>query len=296
FDLLALPPEERKRDPRLKKVTVRHLLQHTGGWDRDKSFDPMFRSVQIARALGVAPPAGPAEIIRYMVDRELDFDPGSRFAYSNFGYCVLGRLIEKQTGMPYETYVRQEILEPLGVRAMQVGRTREQAPDEVRYYDEKGRTGPTVFGPDFTKKMPTPYGVWSLESLDAVGGWIASAPDLVRFASALGRPEGTKIIGADNLGAAFARPDGPPGRGKDGKKDAYYGLGWNVRVVGPGQINTWHTGSFAGTSTILVRRHDGLCWAVLFNQRNDARGRYLAGLIDPLVHRAAERVEHWPAR
>jgi len=38
-------------DPRLKQVTIRHLLQHTGGWDRDVSFDPMFRSIEIAREM-----------------------------------------------------------------------------------------------------------------------------------------------------------------------------------------------------------------------------------------------------
>ena len=46
FPLLAMGPA---RDPRLARITVRNLLQHTGGWDRDQTFDPMFRSLEIAR-------------------------------------------------------------------------------------------------------------------------------------------------------------------------------------------------------------------------------------------------------
>lgn len=67
-------------DPRLRQVTVRHLLQHRGGWDRERSFDPMFRSVRIAREFGAEPPAGPALILASMWKRPLDFDPGQRYA------------------------------------------------------------------------------------------------------------------------------------------------------------------------------------------------------------------------
>ena len=44
-----------------------------------------------------------------MLCRPLDFDPGSEYAYSNFGYCLLGRVIEKRSGQDYETYVRKEV-------------------------------------------------------------------------------------------------------------------------------------------------------------------------------------------
>ncbi len=88
-------------DPRWSRVTVREALQHRGGWDREASFDPMFRPVAIAREFGVEPPAGPDLIIRSMLRRPLDFDPGARYAYSNFGYCLLGRVIEKVAGQDY---------------------------------------------------------------------------------------------------------------------------------------------------------------------------------------------------
>jgi N-acyl-D-amino-acid deacylase len=298
FDRLDLaPPPGRKRDPRLKNVTVRQLLQHTGGWDRDLSFDPMFRPILIAEELGTKPPAGPAQVIRYMLGEPLDFDPGRRYAYSNFGYCVLGRLIEKVTDKTYETYVRQEILAPLGIRDMQIGKTLETAPGEVHYYDEKGRTAPAVVGPNLGKPVPTPYGAWYLEAMDAHGGWIASAPDLVRFAAAFDHPERCKILKPASIRTMFARPAGQAGFAKDGKPlDSYYACGWSIVVENPSCTNTWHAGSLDGTATILVRRCDGLTWVVLFNTLNDPRGESLTGLVDGLVHEAANRVQRWPAR
>jgi N-acyl-D-amino-acid deacylase len=92
----------------------------------------------------------------------------------------------------------------------------------------------------------------------------------------------------------FARPPGAAGEDEHGKPaDAYYACGWMVRPVGGGKANTWHNGSLDGTSTLLVRRWDDLTWAVLFNSRQ-AKGGEPAGLIDPLVHDAADEVKHWP--
>ncbi len=114
---IALPADA---DPRLRKITVRHLLHHTAGWDRALSFDPMFRPIIIAKALNVPAPAKPNDVIKYMLNQPLDFDPGVRYAYSNFGYCILGRLIEKASGQDYENFVRKEILTPLGMKDTQL--------------------------------------------------------------------------------------------------------------------------------------------------------------------------------
>jgi len=87
-----------------------------------------------------------------------------------------------------------------------------------------------------------------------------------------------------------------PGLTVDGKpKPVYYGAGWEVRHVNArGGINTWHNGLLDGTSSLLVRRHDGLAWAVLFNASHDPDRKVLASIIDPLVHKAADQVRHWP--
>jgi CubicO group peptidase (beta-lactamase class C family) len=283
-------------DPRWRQITLREVLQHRGGWDRDRSFDPMFRPVLIARRFQAEPPAGPRLVIRYMLGQPLDFDPGARSAYSNFGYCVLGRVIERATGEPYEAAVGRLVLRPLGLtpRAMRLGRTLPggRAPGEVHYHG--GGNGTSVF-PPLGRPVPEPYGAWNLEAMDAHGGWLATAPALVRFASSFDGSARSKVLSGRAIATLFERPPGSAGASPDGRpRDAYYGCGWNVRPVAGRGANTWHTGSLPGTSTLLVRRWDGLNWAVLFNTRDGASGVYLADAIDPLVHGAADAVAEWP--
>ncbi|MCA9154159.1 MAG: beta-lactamase family protein [Planctomycetales bacterium] len=288
-------------DERLGQITIRQLLQHTAGWDRDVSFDPMFRSVKIARELQVDPPAKPEHVIRYMRRQPLDFAPGERYAYSNFGYCLLGRVIERVTGRDYEEYVRAEVLRPLGINAMRIGKTQlgGRAGGEVRYYTGRNGTGDKDTGGDAMgdsvfavgERVPLPYGAWHLEAMDSHGGWIASAVDLVRFGSSIQHPAERPLLSAASREAMFARPAGAAGWNEDGSpKDVYYGCGWSVRDVGSERFNYWHTGSLDGTSTILVLRHDGLCWAVLFNTRDSSSGEAPARIIDPLVHKAANQM------
>ncbi|MBI1831355.1 MAG: beta-lactamase family protein [Planctomycetes bacterium] len=279
-------------DARLKKITLRHLLHHSAGFDRGKSFDPMFRPIVIAKDQNTQPPAKPIDIIRYMTKQKLDFDPGTRYAYSNFGYCVLGRVIENATGQSYEAAAQKHLFDPIGVKRTQLGRTLFAAKDEVHYFDAKDRKGLAVMGPSAGKLVPLPYGAWHLEAMDSHGGWISTAPDLVRFGSAFDDPQKCKILKPASIKTMFAPPSGVKGLGKD--PNVSYGCGWNVRRVGDDKLNTWHMGALDGTATLLVRRHDGLTWAVLFNARRNAKGEYLGNLIDPLVHQAADRVKNWP--
>ncbi|MDB5357514.1 MAG: penicillin-binding protein beta-lactamase class [Phycisphaerales bacterium] len=297
FAMLGIQPHLEggaKVDPRLAKVTIRQLLHHTGGFDRDVSFDPMFRSTEIARVLGTSPPAGPKAVIQYMMGRPLDFEPGMREAYSNYGYCVLGRVVEKASGMTYASYMRREILEPLGIHHMRLGRTlpENRAPGEVHYYPRGKQRVPSVFEEE--KKVSWAYGGWYLEAMDSHGGWIASAPELARFASSLDDPKHCPILNAKSIEALFVRPK-DTGYDKDGKpKDAYYACGWEVRPVGRGKMNTWHGGLLAGTASLIVRRYDGLTWAVVFNSDDNPKERYLGDLIDPLLHPVADGIANWP--
>lgn len=304
FDILKIEPyfanEDDKPDPRLKQITIRHLLHHTAGYDRGRSFDPMFRPVTIATALNVAPPAQPQHTMRYMAGRPLDFDPGARYAYSNFGYCLLGRVIETKTGQTYEAYVKQHVLKPLGVTTMRLGRTRLEgrAKDEVRYISRRNPKRSSVFEKDLRQQVPSPYGGWNLEAMDAHGGWIASAVDLVRFASAFDEPSKCPVLNAASIKTMFAKPDYieqfDNDAGRDAKHPRHYGCGWMVRDYGDAGFNAWHTGGLDGTSTLLVRRHDGYCWAVLFNMDVTAKKNWLAGEIDPIMHRAVDAVKTWP--
>ncbi|MEM8669009.1 MAG: serine hydrolase [Planctomycetota bacterium] len=276
-------------DPRLNDITIEHLLQHRGGWDRGKSFDAMFQSVRFAEQVGEKPPASPSAVIRAMLTQPLDFDPGERYAYSNFGYCLLGRVIELISEQPYEDYVKEQVLAPIGVTSMRLGATRlaGRAPDEVRYYHPQ--PSQSVFESDLGESVARPYGAWNLEAMDAHGGWIASASDLARFAAAFDDPENSPLLSADSIRRMHARPDGAAGYDDDGRpKDVYYSLGWMNRVKGNGRLNHWHTGSLPGTATILIRRHDGKNMVALMNCRVSPSSSHLGRSIDQLLHRATD--------
>jgi N-acyl-D-amino-acid deacylase len=287
-------------DPRWHNITVRHCLQHTGGWNRDKSFDPMSAQTaeQVANALRVPLPIHPRQIISFMMGKPLDFEPGTAYAYSNFGYCVLGRIIEAVTGKPYHEAVRERILTPLGIRSMQLGKNllKDRAVGEVKYYDRSQRTGRAISGPKIGAEVPLPYGVECIETMDANGGWIASTVDLLRFAVALDDWKRCRILSEATIRSMLAPPPGPVGHDSKGRpKSVYYACGWDVRPSRQADKCTkWHTGLVAGTSTLLVCRDDGIDWAVLFNRDAGRDGKDYAGLIDPLLHKPANEIKNWP--
>jgi N-acyl-D-amino-acid deacylase len=279
-------------DERWKAITVRHCLQHSGGWDRDKSFEPITRPVQIAKAVGKkGPSATPTDVVRYMMGQPLDFDPGEKGVYSNLGYLVLGRIIAATTGGTYEDFVRKEVFGRIGVTAPRLGRAlpEKRAAGEVRYYDSKKRTNWCLYPPRLDRKVPLPDGGENFEAFEAHGGWIASAVDLVKFAAAFDDPAKSPLLGAAAIADMWARPAHADTNGW------HIGGGWFVRPVGDGgKANVWHFGYIAGTEAVLVRRWDGTDWAVLFNTNDGAGGKSLAGLIDRPLHEAADAVTAWP--
>ena len=285
-----------KFDKRLHDITIRHLLEHRGGWDRGKSFDAMFQSVRFAEQLGIPPPAHSVDVIRAMFSQTLDFEPGERYSYSNFGYNLLGRVIERLTDTDYESYVKNHVLAPIGIDSMRIGRTHQEgrAEGEVRYYYPG--FGESVFADDLGQHVPRPYGGWHLEAMDSHGAWIASAVDLARFAAAFDDPENCPLLSASSIETMYARPAGLAGHDEDGNpKDVFYSLGWSNRVVDDGKVNHLHTGSLSGTATILIRRHDGRNFVALFNSRSGPSGSHLGRAIDPLLHKAASEVDGWPS-
>jgi CubicO group peptidase (beta-lactamase class C family) len=160
-------PAGTTEDPRLASITIANLLDHSGGWDNDKiGYDPMVHGVAIAAAMGVPTPASTENTIRYMRGQPLNFDPGTQYSYSNFGYAVLGRIIERVTGMSYEQYVRTNVLAPMGITDMRIGQTlaEGQLPGEVKYYSP-GQTSANISPAQSPKSYPCPTGpgVWKRE-------------------------------------------------------------------------------------------------------------------------------------
>lgn len=150
-------------DPRLADITVAHLLEHKAGWDRLSTFDPMFTYTAIGELLGLGRDPTPEELIGYMLTQPLQFTPGAKSVPSNFGYCVLGRVIERVAQVPYITYIKDEICAPAGIEGVELGATRFgiRGDEEVWY--------------------PIPNGSLNMEVRDSAGGLIASAPALCKF-------------------------------------------------------------------------------------------------------------------
>ena len=211
----------------------------------------MFMAKEIGLVMGLQRPADCSTIIRYMIPQPLDFDPGSQYAYSNFGYCVLGRVIEEISGMGYEEYVQAHILEPSGITTMQLGSTEltNRLAGEVHYYATEASTQ-SVFAEE-GELAPWPYGGFYLEAMDANGGWVASATDLALFGSALEGEGGNSLLKPETLSLVFSPSE-------------TYSYGWKVRPAGK-EMNWWAIGSMPGTSAILYRRSDVTIWAALFN-------------------------------
>src|SRR6185437_9954966 len=147
-------------DQRLQRITVRDLLQMSAGWDKEHSGDPILQPYifRAARRLHQSTPADFDTTMKYMFTRKLDFDPGSRFAYSNFEYGLLGKVIERVSGTDYESFVQQAVFEPAGVKLYK-GHTRaeDRLPDEVVYYAPLEKAARPLL-PAETRRVPAPYG------------------------------------------------------------------------------------------------------------------------------------------
>jgi hexosaminidase len=290
-DLLYPVAKPNFPDSRLNKITLRQLLQHRGGWDRNKSSDPMFVAQELASNNGDGSPLTKKQIRDVVFQLPLDFDPGAQFAYSNFGYMLLGLIIEEVTGMAYEDYVTMAILQPLQMMHTKPGRSliADRKPNEVTYYSPNHQMM-AVLGESIGDQVPAPYGGFALETMDAHGGWLSSASDLARFAAAVDL-SGDNFLSEESVQTMIARYPTPK---SNSKEPVYYGCGWLVRTKLPtNRINLWHNGALPGTSTLLVARHDGYTWAILFNARKAADGTDYATLIDPLFHQAINQVTSW---
>jgi CubicO group peptidase (beta-lactamase class C family) len=267
-----VPLPGKTMNPQWDQITVRHLLLHTGGWNRgfEAVGDPMFRSAQISAALGVPGPADADMVVRYMMDKPLTYAPGTVMCYSNFGYALLGRVIEAVTHESYEAYTKRVVLDPVGATDAIIGGTRlsERADNEVRYYDHAGAPLVKSVFPDVSSLVPLPYGGWYNESLDAHGGWIASALDMLRFQVSIdGDSAPVDLLTAGSLASMLAHPHVPTCTNAGGtnveSSDYWYGFGFSVNRYD----NYWHGGSLPGTATEDVIASDGHAWAALFNSR-----------------------------
>ncbi|MFZ2491929.1 MAG: serine hydrolase [Thermoanaerobaculia bacterium] len=149
--MTAYLPDYRKETG--DKVTVRHLLNHTSGipsytgmpgFMRDKTRDPY--SVD--------------DFVKKYASGDLEFEPGSKYAYNNSGYFLLGAILEKVTGKTYEQLLTERIFKPLGMKNSGFEHWSEILPKRASGYHK----GPSGLQVSPYLDMSIPYAAGSLYS------------------------------------------------------------------------------------------------------------------------------------
>lgn len=249
----------------VEDVTVDHLLTHTsGGWPND-STDPMFQHDSWDQT----------KLITWTLKNlPLTYPPGEHWAYSNFGYCVLGRVIEQVTGQAYADYVQANVLAPCAIGDMAIGRNKlsQRYPNEAEYVGQYSED---------------PYKI-NVTRMDSHGGWIASPSDLVIFLDHLGGVPGFPSL----LKPQTIQTMTTPTPAYPQTSPVSYARGWMVRTDAPG--TWWHNGSLPGTTSIMVRTPIGMSWAALCNTRTEPHDQ-MDTALDNMLWNIVRVVPEWGA-
>ncbi len=163
--------EDKDCDERWQRVTIQHLLDHKGGWDRDQSGDFTFKP-DIADTFSVKlDQLTPEHVVRYGLTQKLDFDPGERYAYCNYGYILLVRVIEKISGQPFIDFLHATVCKEAEAPSFSLSSSdaRERQPGEIWY----------CYHPEYPQKtVPLPF---RTEARDGAGVLACTAADYCRF-------------------------------------------------------------------------------------------------------------------
>jgi CubicO group peptidase (beta-lactamase class C family) len=210
-----------------RAITIRDLLTHTSGL--------MSTGASATYPFGVAVGETLAEVVPRLRGVPLDFQPGTRWAYSpQYGFDVLARVVEIASGLPLDRFFEQRIFAPLGMK------------DTFFYRDGVDARKPTLYRRNGDALEKAPDAPWMNGAYFSGGGGLSStAEDYFRFALMLangGELSGTRILSrrsVEMMASVFA-PDTLPGRNPG------EGFGLGVRVVSdPAARNTWLSkGSF----------------------------------------------------
>lgn len=145
------------------KVTIHHLLTHTGG--TGDIFGPQFTANRLSLR-------DAEDYLELYGTRALLFAPGTQWAYSNYGFMLLGAVVERVSGMSYDDYVATNILAPAGMT--QTGASPEDVVVPKRSVGYMKQNGALVSNAPTLPYRGTP-----------AGGWYSTVGDIARFATAL---------------------------------------------------------------------------------------------------------------
>lgn len=223
------------------RVTLHDLLTHTGGIG--DIFGPAFRQHRSELR-------DPKDYLALYGTRGLEFEPGSREEYSNYGFVLLGLVIEKVSGQSYYDYVRQNIYTPAGMKDTDSYFGSAAVPNRATGY-LRAPDGSLAPNDDTLPPRGSP-----------AGGGYSTAGDLLRFAQAL---LDYKLLNAEYTDLLTTGKVGPPGR--------QYAYGFaDFRVDGVRMIG--HNGGSPGVNGELdIYPASGYVVAVLSNLDPPSAGR-----------------------
>jgi CubicO group peptidase (beta-lactamase class C family) len=268
------------KDKRLNNITIKNLLEHSGGWTQ-KYGDPMFLPNTISKRVNENETANINTYLKFITSRRLHYKPGTMSSYSNMGYVILGEVISRVSNMPYEEFVKKHVLYPIGVSDMHLGNSvyENKFDNEVRYYEQKGSLPVKAFDGSGELK-PKSNGGNNITLLGAAGGWIASPAELAKFLSSIdGFPDVKDIIGKESVVQMTKS-----------HRNGFHPLGWRgTNKYG----NWWRTGSMPGTAAMMKRKANGISWVFLSNT-SSWKGPKFNSDIDKLMDRVTKKVSNWP--
>lgn len=238
------------KDKNYYKITVEHLMRHQAGFRRD----PLFSSRDVMHQLQLDHAPEAEDFYRVVLNRRLKFAPGSWQSYSNFGYLLLSKIVEKVSGMPYDEFIRTEVLEPAGCYDMHIAGTyyEDKRDNEVRYYTHEGDGKYVEEYTDSDVMVERCYGGNNIPLLSGAGAWCGSPAEIARFVASIdGRPEVPDIISKESVELMTGYYD----------RDTF-SLGWNDTHPDKG----WsRTGTLSGTTALVKLFPDGECWVFISN-------------------------------
>ena len=255
------------KDRNYHKITIEHLLRHQGGFPRD----PLFSSRDVMTQLRLDHAPEKEDFYKVVLSRPIRFEPGSWQRYSNFGYLLLSEIIEKVSGMPYDEFIRKEVLFPAGCYDMHIAGTyyEDKRENEVRYYTHEGDG---KFIEEYNNSGVTVercYGGNNIPLLSGAGAWCGSPAEIARLVACIdGDPTVEDIISEESFRQMTEYFD----------KDTF-SLGWNDTDPAKG----WkRTGTLAGTTALVHRFPDGECWVLITNTstwKGPGQSRYTEALF-----------------
>ena len=266
------------RDKKIKKVTVEHLLRHTSGFSNPHG-DAAFNMELVAQFLDKPLPLSMDDMVLYATKNRLRAIPGGRFNYSNLGYIVLSKVIEKVSGIPYETYIKDSILAPIGCYDIHLANNYSDGfrENEVTYYEVKEAEPVPAYDGSDTLVMKS-LGGNDVHGLYGAGGWVASPVELLKLVSAINKcPVREDFLTPESID--FMTP-----YGKNAKP-----AGW-----ASSSAKFWlRSGSMSGTSALIKANKDGYSWVFISNS-SSWNGPGLARQMNREITLALRKVKKWP--